>query len=133
MSSKPNERLLFEHATTPSGWVKYRSGLCEGCWSGCCTLPVEVSANDLIRLELITEEEAARSLKKVAQRLIREGIIQTFRAKTQLFILQQRQGRDCIYLDPKTRLCTVYEKRPNVCRSFPKIGPRPGYCSARRK
>ncbi len=116
----------------PSTWLKYKKGMCEGCWSGCCTLPVEVSARDLMRLELITEDEAAESLKKVARRLMREGIIQAFQAKSQLFVLEQRAGRDCIYLD-KNRRCTVYEKRPEVCRSFPKIGPRPGYCPSLKK
>lgn len=113
----------------PSTWMKYKTGMCKGCWAGCCTLPVEASAFDLIRLELITEDEAAASLTKVAKRLKREGIIQSYRAKSQLFILEQRGGRDCIFLD-KERRCTVYEKRPEVCRKFPKIGPRPGFCPA---
>ncbi len=101
--------------------------MCEGCWSGCCTLPVEVSASDLIRLELILEEEAAVSLKDVAKKLMKKKIVQAYNAKAQLFILEQRNGRDCLYLG-KDRLCTVYEKRPEVCRQFPKIGPRPGFC-----
>jgi Fe-S-cluster containining protein len=92
-----------------------------------------VSAHDLIRLELISEEEAALSLKKVAKKLTAEGIIQAFNAKAQLFVLEQRYGRDCIFLGTKDRLCTVYEKRPEVCRAFPKIGPRPGWCPASRK
>lgn len=101
--------------------------MCEGCWGGCCTLPVEASVNDLIRLGLTCEEEAAVSLKKLAQRLMKEGVIQAFQQKSQLFVLEQRSGRDCIYLG-KDRLCTVYDKRPEVCRQFPKIGPRPGWC-----
>ena len=107
--------------------------MCEGCWGGCCTLPVEVSAADLIRLGLIIEEEAAISLKEVARKLFKKKLIQAFNAKSQLFVLEQRGGRDCIYLDPRTRLCTVYEKRPEVCRQFPTIGPRPGYCPGKRK
>jgi Fe-S-cluster containining protein len=110
--------------------MKYRKGLCQGCWGGCCTLPVEVSAADLIRLELISEEEAAESLKKVARRLEKEGIIQAYSPQAQLFVLEQRNGRDCIFLGAKDRLCQVYEKRPEVCRQFPKIGPRPGFCPA---
>lgn len=113
-----------------STWVKYRKNLCEGCWAGCCTLPVEVSAVDLMRLELITEDEAAASLKKVAKRLIKEGFVQAFNPRTQLFVLEQRSGRDCIFLG-KDRRCTVYEKRPEVCRGFPtRLGPRPGWCPA---
>jgi Fe-S-cluster containining protein len=102
--------------------------MCEGCFAGCCTLPLEVSAFDLIRLGLVSEDEAAASLKKVARRLSKEGIIRSYHAKSGLFIVEQRRGRDCIFLDEKSRLCTVYEKRPEVCRTFPKIGPRPGYC-----
>ncbi|MBY0470443.1 YkgJ family cysteine cluster protein [bacterium] len=116
----------------PGEWRKYKTGMCEGCWAGCCTLPVEVSVSDLIRLGLATEDEAAESQKKIARRLEKEGIIQSYRAHSQLFILQQRNGRDCIYLN-KNRLCTVYDKRPEVCRKFPKIGPRPGYCPVRPK
>jgi Fe-S-cluster containining protein len=119
-------------AQRPSTWIKYRSGLCEGCWAGCCTLPVEVSAFDLIRLGLITEEQAAESLKKVAKDLTARKLIQAYQAKSQLFVLEQRNGRDCIFLG-KDRLCTVYEKRPEVCRRFPKIGPRPGFCPAAKK
>lgn len=119
-------------AQRPSTWIPYRKGLCDGCWGGCCTLPVETSASDLIRLGVITEDEAASSLKKVAKRLLKEGVIQHFQARSQLFVLQQRGGRDCIFLGEKDRLCTVYEKRPEVCRQFPKIGPKPGWCPAKR-
>jgi uncharacterized protein len=123
------EPVHMEHLDT---WIKYKRGLCEGCWSGCCTLPVEVSAVDLMRLGMITEDEACASLKKVARRLMKEGMIQSFHSKSQLFVLEQRQGRDCIFLDEKRR-CTVYEKRPEVCRAFPRIGPKPGYCPKQDK
>ncbi len=111
----------------PSEWIKYKKGMCEGCWGGCCTLPVEVSVSDLIRLGLIDEFEAAGSLKAVAKKLEKAKIIQAFSPKSQIFVLDQRNGDDCLYLG-KDRLCTVYEKRPEVCRQFPKIGPRPGWC-----
>src|ERR1700746_2105765 len=120
-------------AQKPSTWKAYRKGMCEGCWSGCCTLPLEVSAYDLIRLELITEDEAAASLKKVAKRLMKEGFVQSYHANNGLFIMEQRHGRDCVFLHEKDRICTVYEKRPEVCRTFPKIGPRPGFCPAFKK
>jgi Fe-S-cluster containining protein len=119
-------------AQRPSTWPRYRTGMCDGCWAGCCTLPVEVSASDLIRLELIDEEEAAVSLKAVAKKLMKQKIVQAFNAKSQIFVLEQRHGEDCVFLG-RDRLCTVYEKRPEVCRKFPKIGPRPGYCPSRKK
>lgn len=115
----------------PSTWTRYRKGLCQGCWAGCCTLPVEVSAVDLIRLGLATEEEAAISLKILAKKLFRTKTIQAYKPKSQLFVLAQVGGRDCIYLG-KDRLCTVYDRRPQVCRKFPEIGPRPGFCPHKR-
>ena len=111
----------------PSTWKAYKKGMCEGCWGGCCTLPVEVSVMDLIRLGLTDEIEAASSLSKLAKRLKSEGVIQAFQPKAQLFVLEQRNGRDCIFLG-EDRLCRVYERRPEVCRRFPRIGPRPGFC-----
>ena len=116
----------------PETWPKFRKGMCDGCWSGCCTLPVEVSVPDLIRLGLITEDEAAVSLKKVAKKLSKLKVIQAFQARTQLFILAQKGGRDCLYLD-ENRRCTVYLRRPQVCRSFPRIGPKPGFCPKQEK
>ncbi len=112
----------------PSTWVEYKKGMCDGCWAGCCTLPLEVSAFDLIRLGQSTEDEMASSAKKASKRLINEGIVRSYNASTGIFVIEQRGGRDCIFLGEKDRLCTVYEKRPEVCRKFPKIGPKPGWC-----
>jgi len=117
----------------PSTWSRFKPGMCESCWAGCCTMPLEVSAADLMRLGLVTEDEASESLKKVAKRLEREGVIQSYRAATQLFIITQKPNNDCLFLDSKTRLCTVYEKRPAVCRQFPNIGARPGHCPSGKK
>lgn len=112
-----------------SQWKVYKTGMCNGCWSGCCTLPVEVTAKDLVRMELISEDEAVRSLKKIARGLQKQGIIRTFRASTGIFTLEQKHNRDCQFLD-EARRCTIYEKRPEVCRNFPTIGPKPGHCPA---
>lgn len=117
----------------PWTWVKYKEGLCNGCYSGCCTMPVEVKASDLVRLEIASEDEVETSKKKLAKRLIKEGIVTSYRESTDLYMLTQSPNGDCYYLHPKTRLCTVYEKRPEVCRQFPSIGPRPGFCPASRK
>lgn len=102
--------------------------MCKGCWGGCCTMPVEVKLADLIRLGVVTEDEAMGSLKKLAKRLIKEKIIVSYRQGTEFFMLSQKTNRDCLFLDSLSRLCTVYEKRPETCRQFPSIGPRPGYC-----
>lgn len=118
----------------PSTWVPYRESLCEGCRAGCCRLPVEVSTQDLLRMGVVTAEESGGSLKRVARRLEREGVVQAFHAASRSFTLQQRPTSDprkleCVYLGVDRR-CTIYERRPEVCRAFPAIGPRPGYCPA---
>src|SRR4051794_17191249 len=107
----------------PSTWIPYRPGLCTGCFSSCCTMPVEVKKSDLIRLGVASEDEI--SDKKLAKKLLKEKIISSYRAGTDLFMLASKPNGDCYFLDSKTRLCTVYEKRPVVCRKFPEIGPRP--------
>jgi Fe-S-cluster containining protein len=86
-----------------------------------------MSVHDLIRLGHATEDEASASLARLGRRLLDEGVIQSYRAASQIFVLAQKPSRDCIYLGAD-RLCTVYDRRPEVCRRFPKIGPKPGSC-----
>ncbi len=117
----------------PSTWTQYRNGLCEGCRAGCCTLPVEVSASDLLRLGVAEPDELEGSLKKVARRLMAARIVRSFRATSGLFILEHSPAGECIFLGKVDRRCTVYDKRPDVCRRFPEIGPRPGFCPASKK
>ena len=109
-------------------WTRYKSGLCDGCLAYCCRMPVEATLDDLIRMEVITDFEAEERLKKVAARLKKEGIIDHYNPSRAIFTLARRPNLDCIYLDPGTRRCTIYKKRPNICRSHPQVGPRPGYC-----
>jgi len=112
----------------PSTWTYFRPGLCDDCTAGCCSLPVEVTARDLLRLGLITEDEARASLKRPAARLKQAKIVESFRADSGLFILAQNHRGDCVFLGANRR-CTVYESRPEVCREFPTIvGPRVGHC-----
>jgi Fe-S-cluster containining protein len=94
-------------------------------------MPVEVVMDDLLRLGLVHEDELSGSIKKIAKRLSKDKIISSYREGTGLFMLKQKANSDCHFLDSKTRLCTVYDKRPGVCRKFPEIGPRPGYCPRR--
>ena len=117
----------------PWTWVKYREGLCKGCYGSCCTMPVEIKSEDLVRLQLASEDELQASPKKVAKRLIKGGILSSYRESTGNFMITQRSNDDCYFLDLKTRLCTVYDRRPGVCRDFPSVGPRPGFCPVRIK
>jgi Fe-S-cluster containining protein len=36
--------------------------------------------------------------------------------------MDQRGDGACVALDPVTKLCTIYEQRPNVCREFGRGG-----------
>ena len=92
-------------------------------------MPVEIKSSDLVRLDLTDVDELENSIKKVAKRLKKEGVISSYREGTDLFMLTQKSNDDCYFLDSKTRLCTVYEKRPDTCRDFPtRVGPRIGSC-----
>lgn len=118
----------------PSTWKKYETGFCEGCYSSCCTMPVEVRSSDLVRLGLTTEDELNQSIKKVAKKLIRQGVLKSYREGTEFFMISQKANEDCWFLDLKTRRCTVYEKRPDTCRDFPtRVGPRVGFCPVNKK
>ncbi len=112
-------------------WSKFKPSLCKDCWAGCCTLPVEATASDLVRLGLISQDEVPGGLKKAAKRLISTGQVKQYRANIGVFTLGQTPSGDCLYLG-KDRRCTVYELRPNVCRKFPEIGPKPGFCPAEK-
>lgn len=110
-------------------WSKYNKKNCSKCIATCCTMPVEVSGSDLVRLGLCTFEELSFSHKDVAKKLLKKKIIKKFDSKNQIFVLSQMALGECLYLDLKTRKCTIYEKRPEVCRRFPTlVGSRLGYC-----
>lgn len=118
----------------PSTWRKYEEKNCTSCKAGCCQMPVEIRASDLLRLGLVTEDELSGSIKKVAKRLSKEGVIQNYRSGTEFFMLTQRANSDCYFLNEKTRLCTVYDKRPDTCRGFPSLlGTRVGFCPYTKK
>lgn len=110
-------------------WIKYERTMCSSCVSSCCTMPVEVRFNDLLRLGLVQEFERDEPRKNIAKRLQKEGIVERFHQKSEIFTLVRMGNNDCLYLDRKTRLCTVYDLRPETCRNHPKIGPRPGFCA----
>ena len=112
----------------PWTWLSYKPGMCQGCLGSCCTMPVEVCGTDLVRLGLTTKDELEESPRRLTKRLIKDGVLQSYRQGTQLFMLASRANGDCVFLHPMTRLCQKYELRPSVCREFPKIGPRPGFC-----
>ncbi|MCP5464341.1 MAG: YkgJ family cysteine cluster protein [Deltaproteobacteria bacterium] len=105
--------------------------MCHDCYASCCTMPLEITANDLVRLGIITEYDAEEP-RKIAKVLKKQGIIKHYRDKAGIFTMQPKAGGDCQFLD-ENRRCSVYENRPDVCREFPKVSSRPGYCPYIRK
>lgn len=130
MMQLPAARADMENTGT---WVKYRRKLCNHCNASCCSLPVEVQAEDLVRMDLVDEFELQEELKFVARRLLKQRLVEHYHSKSRTFTLSRMANGDCIYLDSQTRRCTIYSQRPDTCRNHPKIGPRPGYCAFREK
>ena len=63
----------------PTSWLKYTKNSCNKCVATCCTMPIEVRFEDLIRLNFITEDDLAVPLKKLVARLKKENVITAYR------------------------------------------------------
>lgn len=116
----------------PFSWRPYRASLCKDCMATCCTMPLEIRIDDLIRLGLVNlslnSEVGKKDLQRIAKDLQRRGLVKSYRDGTGLFLMSARVNGDCLFLDGNRR-CTVYENRPEVCRRFPEsMGPRLGFC-----
>jgi len=110
-------------------WKKYKKSNCKNCLGLCCSFVVEVTGEDLVNLGYIEEDEVVFGLKKVIKDMKALGIIKRYNFKSEKFVLQQKTGGDCIFMDQNKRNCTVYENRPEVCRNHPEVaGPKKNYC-----
>ncbi len=130
MIQLPTSQADIDNTAT---WVKYSKRLCDHCGASCCSLPVEVQASDLIRMELMDEFELEEDLKHIARRLMKQHLVEHFHSKTKTFTLARMASGDCLFLDSRSRRCTIYFQRPNTCRNHPQVGPRAGYCAFNRK
>ncbi|HVR42502.1 MAG TPA: YkgJ family cysteine cluster protein [Thermoanaerobaculia bacterium] len=85
---------------------------CLKCPAYCCSYErIDVTRRDLSRLARhfgISDDDAERRFTKQV-----EGHRALRHQKDQIF------GSICTFFDRETRRCTVYEARPNVCRSYP--------------
>lgn len=94
---------------------------CHNCPSYCCSYPrIPVTQRDIRRLarHFDIDEEAAE------RRFIKRGA-----TKRERVLRHQRDeifGSACRFLDTETRLCTVHDARPSICRDHP-TGPNCGY------
>lgn len=116
----------------PKTWVRYKPSNCTKCMAGCCSLPLKVDSEDLYHMGFLKMEEVNGPLKRIANRLIKQGIIRSYSDRTGLFLVQRHKNNDCIFLGAN-RLCTIYDRRPYVCRSYPKYSVREGYCPYKKK
>jgi len=91
-------------------------------------MPVEVSIEDLARMGAVTPFETDEPTKKLAKKLKQDGVVERFSSKNDIFTLVRLANGDCLYLDPVSRRCTIYDRRPDTCRNHPLVGPRPGFC-----
>ncbi len=111
-------------------WQRYKKGLCDDCVGSCCTLAVDVKISDLVRMKVVNEFEAEHEApKQIAKSLAKQGIIEHFNFKTSTFTLTRLSNNDCLYLEPVTRRCSIYDKRPTTCRQHPQIGPKANFCA----
>ena len=65
---------------------------CAGC-GRCCHLVVELRPGDLVPEAMVVVHDGARCM-------------------------DQRGDGACVALDARTRLCTIYDDRPQTCRDF---------------
>jgi uncharacterized protein len=92
---------------------------CAKCPAYCCSYDrITVNKRDLTRLAKhfdLDPETAARRFTKVVEgdRVLRHQ-------KDKIY------GSICMFLDTKTRRCTIYDARPGVCHEYPDK-PRCGY------
>ena len=87
---------------------------CSKCPAYCCSYPeIEVTSRDLERLAKRFELTYAEAEERFTK----------YDAKEKARLLRHRKdtvfATVCMFLDQKTRRCTVYEARPGVCRSYP--------------
>ena len=87
---------------------------CTRCPAYCCTYPrIPVTKRDIARLAKLYEI----SPEKARQRFTKKG-----EGKRERVLRHQEDeifGTACRFLDTETRICTIYESRPQICRDFP--------------
>ena len=94
---------------------------CAKCPAYCCTYEeIPITKFDLERLARRFDLDVGRAEKRFTK----------YDAKKKEMMLRHKRDKlfttACMFLDQKTRRCTVYESRPGVCRKFPESS-RCGY------
>ncbi len=122
-----NTKLLDVDKENPKSWIEYNKNSCKTCAATCCTMPIEVRWEDLVKLNLIEDSELSKPLKSIVAKLKKEKVITAYRSESGLFAMRQTSEGKCRYLIGNR--CGVYKNRPLVCRAFPiEMGWRHGFC-----
>ena len=92
---------------------------CAKCPAYCCSYEqINVNKRDIHRLGKHFDLDPETVVRRFTK--MKEGIRVLRHQKDKIY------GSVCIFLDIKTRRCTIYESRPEVCRTYPDH-PRCGY------
>ena len=105
---------------------------CSNCPAYCCTYDhIEVTPKDLERLARHHELSVEKARKRFTRKAKEDG--------RKLRVLRHQKdevfGTACRFLDLETRGCSIYDARPEICRTYPGTG-RCGFydflCAERR-
>ena len=92
---------------------------CSKCPAYCCSYDsIAITKTDLKRLAKhfgVDEDVAEKRYTKIS-----DGEVVLRHKKDKIY------GTVCMFLDSKTRRCTVYDARPKVCKAYPEF-PTCGY------
>jgi Fe-S-cluster containining protein len=92
---------------------------CSKCPAYCCSYDnIGVSKRDIARLAKHFEIDAETAAKRFTKASSEGPVLR--HQKDEVY------GSVCMFLDTKTRRCTIYEARPGVCHEYPDR-PRCGY------
>ncbi len=102
--------LMTSHRKTSESW--YGDGLrfqCTQCGNCCTGSPGFVWVDD---------EEIAEIARHLGRSIGEIRLMQTRIARGRVSLRDHANG-DCVFLDPQTPLCSIYDARPKQCRSWP--------------
>jgi len=87
---------------------------CHNCPSYCCTYPrIEVKPRDIARLAKHFGLDAETAKRRFTKKGEEPGEIVLRHKPDEIY------GTACRFLDLETRMCTVHQARPDVCRAHP--------------
>ena len=121
MAAKRKSRIIPIHEESPGIGHKGAKYDCHKCPAYCCSYPlIEINKRDIARLA----RHFGLSYKQAETRFTKYDRGEKSRA------LRHQKDRHfksiCMFLNTRTRQCTIYDARPGVCRAYPD-GARCGY------